>query len=388
MRTPIHLPRAQRGENEGIGSALALAAAVLALGLAGCARTAAPRAAPSFPYKSDAEKVFFATSSGLSEINFAGEEEVELPASKAPNASVLSADGKSIAVALNGWGMERIVASPDGRSYRIVDSPDSAAFAGLATGGIWPLDGGFLIHLYRDPFADSVEGSGSPGGAAAGTAAASTPRLVFLGADGAAAARPDPFPKDRVAGFEPFVLLPAEGGWFAQLRKDAAERVDMKYFAIDDPLASAPSVREIRRSEFEDALEPLPLSGLGGGLGASLRSALGLLGEGPWLARLRSGAGDDRWYLSSGRPEEATNAFAWSVAGKAGGAAMVLVLTPDGRLALCDGRDTRPLTALPAPAEGATFTALAAAGNIAAAAWESGDFPDISSAGIALFPIP
>jgi len=65
----------------------------------------------------------------------------------------------------------------------------------------------------------------------------------------------------------------------------------------------------------------------------------------------------------------------------------VLVLTPDGRLALCDVRGARPLTALPAPAEGATFTALAATGDIAAAAWESGDFPDISSAGIALFPI-
>ena len=375
----MDIPRGPRVESEGIRTALALAAAVLALGLAGCARTPAPRAAPTFPYKTDAEKVFYATSSGLSEMTFSGEEEAELPASEAPNASVLSADGKSIAVALNGWGMERIVASPDGRSYRLVDSPDSAAFGGLVTGGIWPIDGGFLVHLYRDPFAESVEGSGSP--------TASSPRLVFLDGDGAAAARPDPFPKDLEAGFEPFVLLPAEGAWFAQLRKDAAERVDMKYFAIDDPLASAPSVREIRRAEFEAALEPLPLSDLGGGLGASLRSALELLGKGPWLIRLRSGAGDDRWYLSSGKAEEATNAYAWSIAGKTGGAAMALVLTPDGRLALCDDRGARPLTALTAPAEGATFTALAATGDIAAAAWESGDFPDISSAGIALFPI-
>ncbi len=360
----------------------ALIAVLLALALAGCAKRPAP--APAYPYRSDARKVFYATSSGLSEATYEGEAEAELPASRAPNASVLSGDGKSIAIALNGWGIERVEESTDGRAYRLVDAPDSAAFAGLSTGGIWPMGGGFLVQLYRDPFAD-LGGSAAPAG---GGAAASPSRLLFLGADGATQARPDPFPRDSEAGFEPFVLLPAKGTWFAQLRKDAAERVDMKYFAMDDPLAAAPSIREIGRADFEAALAPLPLSGSGGEPDGSLRSALEALGKGPWLARLRSGAGDDRWYLSSGKPEEATHAYCWRIAGKAGGSATVLALAPDGRLALCDARGARGLTALPAPTEGATFTALAATEGIAAASWESGEFPDISSAGILMFPIP
>jgi hypothetical protein len=184
-----------------------------------------------------------------------------------------------------------------------------------------------------------------------------------------------------LAGYEPFVLLPAAGTWFAELRKDAADRVDMKFFSIDDPLAATQAAREIRRSEFEKALEPLPLSGLAGDAGASLRSSLGALGAGPWLVRLRSGTGEDRWYLSSGRAEDATNAYAWNLSG---GTPTILALAPDGRLAIADGRGAPTLISIPAPQEGATFTALAAIDGIAAAAWECGSFPYISSAGLVL----
>ena len=142
-------------------AAFAATALTAALVLSGCARREPARRATVYPYRSDAAKVFYATSSGLSEMTFEGEAESELPASKAPNASILSADEACIAIAVNGWGFERVETSPATRpAYRIVDSPDRAAFAGLSTGGIWPRDGGFLVHLYRDPFDDPAEDRG------------------------------------------------------------------------------------------------------------------------------------------------------------------------------------------------------------------------------------
>ena len=348
--------------------------------LAGCARKAplpTPPTVPVYPYRSDTTKVFYATPSGLSEMTFQGEGETEMLLSSAPNGSVLSSDGKGIAVAVNGWGIERVEASPDGRAYRLVDSHLPGLFPGLSTGGGWPLGGGFLFQLYHDPFSDSGE---------AGVTVAppsSATRLVFLDREGRATAI-DPFPSGGDPGFELFALLPAEGTWFAELRKDAAERVDFEFFAIDDPLAVPRSSREIHRAQFEAALTPLPLSGISGDLGVSLRSTLALLGSGPWLARIRSDTGEDRWYLSSGNAEEATKVFVWVTAGDT---ARVLVLGTDGRLALSDGRGEPVLTSIAAPVEGAAFTTLAAAGNIAAAAWEAGEFPFVSSAGIVLAPL-
>jgi hypothetical protein len=353
-----------------------MAALVISLGLAGCVKQAPIPAPPIFPYAADAPKVFYATGSGLSEMTFQGEAETELPASRAPNASVLSSNGKSIAIAVNGWGIERIESSPDGRAYRIVDYPLPAVFSGLATGGAWPMGGGFLVQLYRDPFSDSS----LPG--APSSVPVSLSRLAYFGGDGGAATTPNPFPQDVDPAYELFALLPAGGIWFAELRKDASERVDYKFFALGDPLARSPSTREVGRREFESSLKPL--SWLEGDAGASLRSALALLGKGPWLTRLRSDSGEDRWYLSSGKAEEAANAFAWTLSGAVVG---MLVLCPDGKLAVSGGRGEPSLTSLAAPVEGAVFTAIAAAGNIAVAAWEAGEFPYISSAGIVLIPI-
>ena len=359
---------------------LSMAVLALMLVLAGCVRKAPPLpppAEPVYPYRSDTTKVFYATPSGLSEMTFQGEGETEMLLSSAPNGSVLSSDGRGIAVAVNGWGIEKVEASSDGRAYRLVDSHLPGIFSGLSTGGAWPLGGGFLFQLYRDPFSDPAEAGASV------TAPASAFRLVFFGREGMATTL-DPFPPGRDAGFELFALLPAGGTWFAELRKDAAERVDFEFFAIDDPLAASSSAREIHRADFEAALMPVPFSDISGEVGTSLRSALALLGTGPWLARIRSDTGEDRWYLSSGNAEEATKVFVWT---SAGDSARVLVLGTDGRLALSDGRGEPVLTSIAAPVEGAAFTTLAAAGNIAAAAWEAGEFPFVSSAGIVLTPL-
>jgi hypothetical protein len=362
------------------GAAALLALAALGPGslmLGGCARRPPPKPAIVYPYRIEAGKIFYATNSGLSEQTFQGEAEGELPASKAPHASVLSSDGTSILVAVNGWGVESIETSPDGLAYRLVDRP-SPSFSGLATGGAWPLGGGYLVQLYRDPFVDAPDAA-TPGTAAPGS------HLAYFDAEGGARSL-SPFPASLDPGFEAFALLPAEGRWYAELRKDGRERVELKFFALDDPLAQAAAPREVRRAEFEEALHPLPLAALQGEAGAALRSALGALGKGPWLARLRSGSGLDRWYLSSGLPEEATNVLGWSYRGSRG-EARALVLAGDGRLALGRG-GSASLLSIKAPVEGALFTALAASDKIAAAAWEEGDFPSISAAGVVLMAIP
>jgi hypothetical protein len=311
------------------------------------------------------------------------------PASRAPNASVLSSAGRTILVAVNGWGLERIEASPDGRSYRLGGTALPGFFAGLATGGAWSVAGGFLVQLYRDPFGEDL-----PATAEVKAATPSASRLVFI--HGQTVSSLDPFLKDAGVGFELFAFLPSGGGWFAELRKDAPERVDVKYFSLDTPLAAssgaAPSIHPILRSDFEAALTPKPLAGLSGQAGSALRSALDALGKGPWLVRLRSEEGGDDWYLERGKAEEASTVFVWTGRGESAAEApaardgtpgpKLLALCPDGRLAIVNREGAATVVELRAPVEGASFTALAAAGNLAVAAWEAGDFPDISSAGI------
>jgi hypothetical protein len=364
-----------------------LAPAMLPLGLAGCARKT-PAAAPpaAYPYAATAPRVFYATAEGLSESPPAAAASGEGSlASRSPNASVISSDGARIFAAVNGWGIVRIeseAGAPGGGAYRLAGTPLPQAFAGLTTGGAWPLAGGVLVQLFHDPFSeDPVPPSHlSPAGPA------SASRLVFLDAKSGAATAPDPLPVGLDPGFELFAFLPAGGRWFAELRKDAPERVDLKFLALSDPLspAGAASGGGIGRSDFEAALRPEDLGRLAGEAGVGLRSALKALGEGPWLIRLRSSSGTDSWYVSGGRPEEAAPIFAWSdsVAGR------TIALRPDGLLASSEAQGKTSLSTLPAPVPGAAFTALATAGDLAAAAWESGDFPYLTSAGIVVAPLP
>ncbi len=375
------------------------AALVLALGLGACARkgpgsaaAAGGRGGTAYPYSAAAPRVFYATAEGLSELaprELFADASGEAPlASRAPNASVLSSDGLRIVAAVNGWGVARIetAAGSTGAgakgelAYRIAGTPLGAAFAGLTTGGAWPLSGGFLIQLFHDPFSEDPMPAShlEPPGPRTGS------RLVFFDAAKGEARTPNPLPQGLDPGYELFAFLPSGGRWFAELRKDAAERVDLKFLAIADPLSSAASAGELGRAQFEAALQPKALSGLAGEAGASLRSALKALGAGPWLVRLRAGSGADAWYLSGGRPEEAAPIFAWAEAG--GG--KTLALRSDGWLAYSDSGGKTSLEALPAPAPGAAFTALAAAGGLAAAAWESGDFPYAASAGLVIAPLP
>jgi hypothetical protein len=376
-------------------SAIALAGcAFAAFALAGCGMRKPPaRPAPIYPYSAAEQRAFYATPDGLSESPRPTVPPGErLLASRAPNASVLSSNGSAIVAAVNGWGVARIEASPDAaasRGYRVVGEPMLPAFAGLTTGGAWPIGGGFLIQLFRDPFSEDQ----APASHLLPAPPTCPTRLAFL--DGGGLARPlDPFPADLGPGFELFAFLPSDGRWFAELRKDGSTRVDLKFITLSDPLAAAqasPAATpgaatatngEIGRAEFEAALKPKCLASLGGKIGESLRSALGALGSGPWLVRFRSGSGEDGWYISAGKPEEALSAFAWSEPER------TLALRSDGWLASSDARGRLSLSEVKAPVPEASFTALAAAGGLAAAAWESGEFPYIAQAGLVIAPLP
>lgn len=379
-------------------SALCALAAASALGvgsclaISGCAKPA-PKAAPTpvvYPYSSAAPRVFYATASGLVEeapVTADDTHSAARPASRSPNASVLSSDGRAITVAVNGWGVARIECAParadgssaeQGESYRIEGTPLPELFSGLSTGGAWPAKSGILVQLYRDPFNETAPAQG-----AAKTAGA---RLIFVGgpsSDGTKAL--DPIGQMAGPGYELFALLPSGGSWFAELRRDQSERVDLKFLALTDPLiergtagngSGASAVREIHRADFEAALKPRPLADLTGNQGVALRAALASLGNHPWLVRLRSYTGEDSWYLSSGLPEDALSVYAWTD-GKT-----IVALRSDGWMATADSSGAHALSRLSPPSGGASFVALTAASDLVAAAWEVGDFPNLDAAGI------
>jgi hypothetical protein len=291
----------------------------------------------------------------------------------------MSADASSIAVAVNLWGLERVIVSPGGSSYRLEAEPMKEAFTGLSTGGAWPSRKGFLVQLYRDPFATADEEADQ--GAARSPDPAPEGRLALFGPSGGESIAL-PSISALAPGYELFVLLPSLSTWYAELRKDGEDSVDTRYFALGDILDPAGKAREVKRAEFEQALKPLPLADQTGDEGTLLRSALAALGKGPWLARLRGPSGEDSWLLDSGRPEDATPVFAWAAEGA------VLALCADGRLARAAAASAATVTTLALPAEGAGFSAIAASGGILAAAWEKGDFPETEAAGIVVAPIP
>jgi hypothetical protein len=348
---------------------------ILCLAFAGCAHKTPPEPAVVYPYPASAPKTFYATSYGLVETPQAVPGGGQL-ASRAPNASVLSSDGRSIVAALNGWGVARIEASPAGEAYRIVGSPLPSLFAGLTTGGAWPVKGGFLLQFYHDPFSDDSD-------AGPQSVALAPTRLAFFD-PGKDAARSLASPPGSDPGYELFALLPVGGRWFAELRKDVSDRVDMRFLSLDDPLAAvrASAPPEIGRAEFQAALQPKPLSALQGEDGKRLRAALSALGAGPWLVRLRSGDGVDAWFLDSGKPEDASPIYAWT------DSVSLLALRSDGWIAYSTAGGETGIASLPIPAPDGSFTALAATGRLVAAAWEEGEFPRLASAGLVVAPRP
>jgi hypothetical protein len=368
----------------------ALVAAAAAAAVLLCLLTAACRPRPerpAYPYVADRPRVLFATAEGLSA-------KQPLPRAGAAatksedrqygshNASVVTSDGRSILAVVEGAGYARIEAASfdakprplprsgsakDGVAYRIVNIPFDSNFAGLKAAGAWPSGESFVIQLYRDPF-DAESGGG-------GLVAASIP-LFRIDSSGAHAIDLPGIPD----GYELFALFPSQGRWFGELRRDTKERVELSYFETDAPIGSSPA-KVLSRAVFESALAPKSLFSLQGLEGAALRSGLAALGKGPWMLRYRSAAGEDGWYLSEGRPEDAKQAWAWSL-----GSGRVLTLSASGTLVDSGIRGTRK-TELGSPCPGSVYTGLAAASGLVVAAWEAGVFPAIDKAGLVIAPL-
>jgi len=315
---------------------------------------------------------------------------------RARNASVLSSDGERILAALNGWGVARIESSrgerPGSIAYRVLSSPLPLSFAGLTSGGAWPLaKGGFAVQLYRDPFGSSGAPAEAGGGASQAADGRSGAKLLAFDASGAASAL-DPFAGLGAAGFGLFALMPSGGAWLAELRRDEADRASMRYFELQALDAGSSAAREIAREEFEDALRPRTMAELPLDRAAALGAALEALGAGSVLVRARDAEGGDAWYLTGKRAEDGAPAYAWfarrpSTEGAAGGIELWLLLQ-DGSLARAaapapgnPARATR-MRRLEPPVPGARFVALAVGGGLVAAAWEAGSLPELSAAGI------
>lgn len=373
------------------GAAASLFAAAC-LALASCGGRAAPTA---YPYLADRPRVLFATSRGLS---IERQSAAGAAAALAPNASILSADGRSIVAAVNGFGYARIEAehidaaaakmsrgrsrpgsAEKGVAYRVVNVPLRDVMEGLTTAGIWPIGGGFILQLYRDPFTDAPLGAAIAGGAVAPSGAAGA-RILEIGAIEGERVVDCPLASD---GFELFALFPSLGAdgsmcWLGELRRDAKDSVELRFFEADSLVATA---RSVGRGVFESALSPKSIYSPQGLEGAALRSAVAALGQGPFLVRFRSIEGLDSWYLSAGRADEAAQAWAWGL-----GFGRVIALSATGRLADAGARATRTME-LGLPAKGASYTALAAASGLVAAAWETGSFPAIEAAGLVIAPL-
>jgi hypothetical protein len=404
---PVRRVRVRRGPTlAGAATAAALAAALCAALCASLASCGGPKDPPAYPYVADRPRVLFASAEGLSAARPAAASGATAGAlaPMAHNASVLTADARSIVAAVNAFGYARVETAAsggtasdggrgleaggaaargrttgggaDGVAYRVINVPLASSFAGLTTAGIWPADSGFILQLYRDPFFAAADDSAARATAAAAGAAAGT-RIIEIGRTDGERALPCPSAAD---GFELFALFPSRGTWLGELRRDDADSVDLAFFEADSPLGRAAS-RPVGRDVFESALSPLPLWSLQGLEGAALRSALRALGVGQFMTRLRSAEGEDAWYLSGGKAEDAAQAWAWSF-----GTGRVIVLSQSG--ALVDaGRGPTRVVELGSPYPGATYSALAAAGGIVAAAWEAGSFPEVVAAGLVIAPL-
>jgi len=209
-------------------------------------------------------------------------------------------------------------------------------------------------------------------------------RILEIGAIEGERALAFPAAAPTAEGFELFALFPAVDSrgaarWLGEMRRDTADSVELSFFEADDGLDG--SARPIAREVFESALSPKKVSSLQGLDGKSLSSALAALGTGPFLVRFRSSSGLDAWYLSGGRAEDASQAWAWSPS-----PGRVLALSASGSLVDASAGSMRKFE-LGSPAKGASYTGLAAASGILAAAWEVGSFPKVEAAGLVIAPL-
>ena len=293
-------------------------------------------------------------------------------AALAPRVAAIAARGASgpglAAIALNRYGYALLEASPDGSSYRLSSLPLAEA-SNLSVANLWPRENGFLLELYRDPFAT-----------AASAGLASGRELFAVDGKGAATR----LPRLGKENEELFALQPAGGRWYAELRAETKEGARLRYIALAAPDAGpgGNEARDIGKAGFERALEPKAI----GGAPAVLGSAAEALAPGAILIRARDGADADGYWLSGGGLEDAREASAWL----SEDGASALVVERSGEAAYVSGGSCRRFSIAP-PAEGAVLTAAAllplGARSLALVAWETGSFPSVETSGLLVLPL-
>jgi hypothetical protein len=371
---------------------LALIAAIVA----GCGparrggrQSAAGASSAAYPYRADSPAFFSLGPSGLSPTLAAPSSAAPKsaaprpkPTAPAPSPPPLAAlapriaaiavqnNGSSLAaIALNRFGYALLEASPDGAFYRLSSLP-LAETASLSVANLWPWGKGFLLELYRDPFASDSTALPSAVGQ----------ELFSIDVAGSASPLPRLGKKDE----ELFALLPAGGRWYAELRAETKEGARLRYLSLDspDPGQGNNAMCDIGRGDFERALEPRAIKGAP----ASLRSAAAALAPGALLVRARGGVDAEGYWLSGGPLADAREASAWV----SNDGASALVVERGGEAVYASGGSCGRLS-IGAPAQGASLTATAVLSlgtkRLALVAWESGSFPSIEASGLIVLPL-
>ena len=369
--------RRAAGRPLGLRAAVVLAAAAALL--AACAHRPT---VPAYPFSALEASVFVATPGGLAPVTpKIGPEslaKLDGPAALVPCASVLSANGAEILVAVNRVGPLIIEPDSECRAFRVRGEPRPDPFSLLTAGGAWPRGDGFIVQLYRDPFTlPDATGNGRLGTIVSIDAAGSAQVLAASG-----------LVPETASGFGLFALYPApQGGWLAELRRDDPDRVQTRYLAAKDPEDPAPA--EIQRAAFETALAPRLLGSATGTRGEALRHALAALlaseggPAGTVMIRARGADGSDQYYSAGASVDDERTLYAWYLDD-----GRVLVMEPGGQAAIADSAGSSLSLSFAVPVAGAAFTAVAVCRRLVAAAWEAGDFPDLRAAGLVVRSIP
>ena len=347
----------------------------------GGGQSAANSSSAAYPYSANTRAYFDLGPSGLAPRSAAPRSAAQPAVMTAPPVAALAprvaaiaaksgaSDSSLAAIALNRFGYALLEASPDNASYRLSSFPLSEA-SYLSAADLWPRKKGFLLELYRDPFA----------AAAPARPTAAGQELFSIDEAGAAS----PLPRLGREGEELFALLPAGERWYAELRAETKEGARLRYLRLDSPDLGQKkgAMCEIGRGDFERALTPRAIRGAP----ESLRSAAAALAPGALLVRARGGADAEGYWLSGGPLADAREASAWV----SDDGSSALVVERAGEVAYVSGGSCRRFS-IAAPAKGAALTAAAVLSlgtrRLALIAWESGSFPSIEASGLIVLPL-
>jgi len=310
-------------------------------------------------------------------------------------AALASADGShsAAAIALNRFGYALLDIEPDGTHYRLRSFPLTASKF-LSTSNIWPWNGGFLLELYRDPFAGGTDVSGN--GLDAPTISSAGQELHAIDLQNGQSRS---LPRIGSGREELFALQPSSGLWYAELREDppsGKEAVKLSYFALSSPEmqtadqhsgkggAGQYSRFALSQDIFEKTIAPQALAAAP----KALKAAAAAAAPGTLLIHQKGGPEIESYWLRGSSLADARPASAWvSIDGQA-----AFLLEENGEaISAIQGPDTIKRFKLSLPLEGLKFRSIAiikaGSQSLLIASYEAGGFTRISRSGIAILPL-